>query len=52
MTEEKGGIMQRYHQQRIKTNVATVVSILFLSDCLLGDCPKFYLSVKHKFKKI
>jgi hypothetical protein len=35
MTQEKGQNMQRYHQQLIRTNVDTVVSILPLSELLL-----------------
>jgi hypothetical protein len=41
-TQVKGRNMYRYHQERIKTNVDTVVSILFLFGYLLCDCPKLY----------
>jgi hypothetical protein len=32
-------------KKRVRTNIDTVVSTLFLFDYLLRDCPKFYLFV-------
>jgi hypothetical protein len=43
MTQENGRNMWRYNQQRMKTNVDTVVSISFPSDYLLCECSKLYL---------
>jgi hypothetical protein len=45
VTQEKGRNMQRCHQRRIKTNVVSAVSVLFLFDYLLYDCPKLYIFV-------
>jgi hypothetical protein len=45
MAQQRGRNMWRYHQERIKTNVDLLMSILFLFDYLLCDCPKLYLFV-------
>jgi hypothetical protein len=44
MTQEKGRNMYRYHQQLIKTNVNTVVSIYLFQNNFCIDCPIIHIS--------